>query len=141
MPRTNNYITVALTIQEGKVDQLLAEVNASGGHTDGAAKHYDPPSELADMFGDQQFEPLMIIAVTLSFGFLMKRVAQIYRDLSHPKGLLVDARVIPIQVIESQSLDRGDVVILRKDRTDSFTRDEKDAALEALEGIFAAGSV
>lgn len=140
MPNTNKPLAVAFVIQEGQVDQLLADVDTEGGHADSAAEPYNPPPGLADLFGDQQFEPLMIIVVTLSVGFLFKRIATVYSDLSHPKGLLVDARVSPANVIETEALHRGEVIIIRADRTDSFTLDEKDAALEALKEIFTAGN-
>lgn len=133
---STDITSVAFVVQEGRYDDLLAEIESEGGQRKGNPETYNPPAELADMFGDQQFEPLMVVAVSLSVGFLLKRIAKIYSDLKHPKGILVDTRESPAKVIETKSLDRGDVVILYEDRTESFSHEEKDAALSALEGIF-----
>lgn len=136
MSSSKKNVSVAFVVKEGEAKSLVAEVIKAGGHTTDEPSLYDVPIEQAELFGDQQFEPLIIIAASLGIGFLINRIAKVWRAQKHPGGVIVDARVTPPILLETDALDHGEVLLIRKDGSESFYEDRKDEALETIRALF-----
>lgn len=135
MPEDSLQIQAEWVVGESQVDGLRAELQAAEGNTGKQPEPYEVPTRLADLFGDQQFEPLMLVAAAMSLGFLIQRVARVWQDSKHPGGLIVDARKIPPQLIETKALTRGEVLVLWRDKTESYLDDRRDEALETIRNL------
>lgn len=136
METNESTVSVALIVPEGEIEEVIADIESSGGKKDQEPAPYELPLELSDLFGDQQFDPLTIIEVALSVVFLLQRIGRVWRDMSHQKGVIIDARKVPVHVLETAALDRGEVLILRENATESFGIDRKDEAIDAMKAIF-----
>ena len=74
MSETKDNVVVEFVTLESNIPKYIATVNNSGGKVIENEKTWDIPPDLLDDYADAQFEPMMVVAVAVSVGFLIKRI-------------------------------------------------------------------
>ena len=133
MPEQSDHVTVEFVTQESDITEYITAVNDSGGQITEGEKPWDIPPDLLDDYADAQFEPMMVVAVAVSVGFLIKRVSDVWLDHKRAGGQIVDTRGKDISVRWASHLERGTLVLVSNDDTRVYKPDNRDEALNVLE--------
>lgn len=133
MPEKSDNVTVEFVTQESDIPEYITAVNDSGGQITENEKPWDIPPDLLDDYADAQFEPMMVVAVAVSVGFLIKRISDVWLDHKRAGGQIVDTRDKDISVRWASHLERGTLVLVSNDDTRVYKPDNRDEALNVLE--------
>jgi hypothetical protein len=94
---------------------------------------YVVPASQVELFGDQQFEPLTILAVSVSVAFLADRMSRLIERHRNKGGLVIDTRADGAPTLMStEILDPGEIVVIGPDGTKVFRENGVQQALAAV---------
>jgi hypothetical protein len=133
--RATQGVLVRWVRSENDVDALRREVLRNGGEVHGPPETFAPPPEELDDYRDANFEPLTVLATTVSVTFVIKTLSRLWLEHKYTGGLIVDSRSGQLEIRPSRNLDRGDVFILTDSGVQRFGSDQKNDALEALQRV------
>jgi hypothetical protein len=108
-------------------------VTKEGGKVTKAAQPWRIPDDLLDRYADAQFEPLIVIAVIVGVGWLIKRVSDVWLDQTRPGGQVIDTRGGKVVVRVAPYLERGTLVLQSDKEVRVFRPNQRDEALKVLE--------
>jgi len=134
-----NGIAVEWIVTESEADDVAQEITAEGGTVTKEPEAWELPAELLDDYPDPQFEPFMVIGAVVAVGFLIKRVADVYTDLTRPGGQVIDTRSGELVVRIAPQLANGTLVIVDNEGSKVFQQSDKDEALELLGKLVGTG--
>ena len=137
-PTVADNRTFELVVAESDVASLEREVAAGGGNVLG--KEPFEPGEEADLYGDQQFEPMTVVAIAAGVAFVIGRISDVWLDHTRPGGQIIDLRTVPAQILPAPQLNRGELLVIRTDGRESFHARNKDEAASLLRSILGAGN-
>jgi hypothetical protein len=130
-------LTVRLVVEEGEVAALEQELAAEGGALVQGPTSWEPPADELGLYGDQQFEPLMVIAIGATLAVLVKRISDVWMRHTRPGGQIVDLRDRPATVRIAPGLDHGELLVIRADGRESFYAKNTDEAAALLKSVLA----
>ena len=128
-------ITAEFIIREGQSQELLDQIEEQEGMVEGEVKPWAIPADLLDDYSDPQMDPLMIVTVSVTIGFLIKRISEIWLDHKRPGGQVIDTRGGKVVVRVAPFLDRETLVLQSDDGVEVFKPQDKDEAIPLLEKI------
>lgn len=132
-------VAVEWIVAESTSSDYVQTIEQNGGEITQPPEAWVIPPELLDEYPDPQFEPFMVIGAVVAIGFLIKRIADVYTDLKHPGGQVVDVRAGGLAVRVAPQLKPGTLVLISDEGPKVFQVNEKDEALAALGQLVAAG--
>ena len=135
MPKKVDNVLVEFVIQESSVPECIAAIKDSGGAVTENEKAWDIPPDLLDDYSDAQFEPMMVVAVTVSIGFLIKRISDVWLDHKRSGGQVVDTRENKVSIRWASHLERGTLVVVSDNDTNVYKPENRDEALGVLEKL------
>jgi hypothetical protein len=125
-------VAVEWIVEESAASDYVQAIEQNGGEITQSPEAWVIPPELLDEYPDPQFEPFMMIGAVVAVGFLIKRVADVYTDLTHPGGQIVDCREGGLAVRVAPQLKPGTLVIVSDEGPKVFQTNEQDEALTLL---------
>jgi hypothetical protein len=131
-----DVVSVKMILPEGQVAALLDDLDRAAGQLAEPPQPYRLPPNQLDLFGDQQFEPLMVLTIAVSLSFLADRVSRIVMRHQGRPGLVVDATGDTATFFETTALDPGEVLIIRHDETESLREEGLERAVSAVAAVF-----
>lgn len=131
-------LTLEFVVAESEAAGFGSDASAAGGSVI-ATEPFEPPADEADAYGDQQFEPLTVIAVCAGTAFLIGRISDAWLDHKRPGGQIVDLRTRPAQVRPAPHLDRGELLVIEEDGRHSYKAKSRDESASLLRKILSAG--
>jgi hypothetical protein len=97
-----NTVSLEWVCSEGSARALAARVSDDGGKVLGT-RAFVPGPEESDFYSDGQFDPLVVVALALGSGMVLRYVRELVLDLTGREIMIVDlaattpqVRVIPI---------------------------------------------
>lgn len=132
-------VAVEWIVAESDASDYVQAIEQNGGAVTQPPEAWEMPPELLDEYPDPQFEPFMMIGAVVAIGFLIKRIADVYTDLKHPGGQVVDVRAGGLAVRVAPQLKPGTLVIVSDEGPKVFQTNEKDEALALLGQLIPAG--
>ena len=127
---------MSLVVDEANLSEAIATIDSSGGTISSQPKPYDVPVDEIDDYGDAQFEPLMIIAATLSLAAITKVLSDTWLDHTRPGGQVLDARTIPPTLRPAPFIGRGELVIVTDDGASVYEPHQKNEGIDAIKKVF-----
>lgn len=128
-----NEIQLGLVVGESEVREVQASVKGKGGRIIDNPEPFEPSGDdLYDM-GDAAFEPMMVVAVALSVGSLIKVISEVILAHKYPGGEVIDIRDGKLKRHSVPSLDKGSFVVITEDSTKKFPPDKRADGLTFLE--------
>jgi len=135
MSESKKNVSVEFVTRESDVLSCLSAVENSGGTVQERGKVWDVPADLLDDYGDAQFEPMMVVAATVSIGFLVKRISDVWLDHKRGGGQVIDTRGKTVSVRYAPYLDRGKMVLVSDEGSVVYDSKNRDEALDILKKI------
>ncbi len=129
MEASSRLLSVEFVIEESAVTDFLADVKQSSVQVEADPKAWDIPPELLDEYGDAQMDPFMVVAVAMSVGFLIKRLADVWWRAG---GQVIDVRGRKVVVRRAPYLEPRTLVLVTEDGPKVFKGENRDEALEVL---------
>ena len=129
---TTQMIPVTWVRSEHEIDAFRQEVVHEGGQIHGEPEAFQPPPGEEGDYRDANFDPLTVLATTVSVSFLLTTLSSIWLEHRHTGGLIVDARAGRLEVRPSVNLERGKVFMLTDDGVQKWDADKKNEALDSL---------
>jgi hypothetical protein len=132
---TGKQIPLEWVLPESERTPALRELEAAG------ATVVDSDNEYRRVPGDpllpegSSFEPLVVIACAVPTVYLIRQVAELWRDIRDRGGEIIDARSGTVRRRRVPSLDRGTLILLTDDGSTVYRPHEEAAAMEALRGV------
>jgi hypothetical protein len=105
----------------------------------GDTAKFTPPIDEVDLYGDAQFEPLMVVAITLGAAALIKLISDIWFEAKRPGGQIVDARTSPPTCRPAPFLERNTLVLITAEGSTVYEPSQKNEALAAIGAVFGGG--
>jgi len=139
MAESNLNVAISVVVEEGNLSGATNVIELAGGTITDQPKPYDAPVDEIDDYADAQFEPLMIIAVTLSLAALTKVLSDVWLDHTRPGGQTLDARTFPATWRPAPFLERGTLVVIAHDGPTVYRPNQKNEGLEAIKRVFGGG--
>jgi hypothetical protein len=130
-------LTVRVVIGEGDVSGLEAALDAAGATVVAAPTAWEPPAGEQTEYGDAQFEPLTIMAIGATAGFLAERLSRIWMRHTKEGGQIVDLRESPPTLRFAPGLDHGELLVIGPDGRESFYPRSTDETAELLQSVLA----
>lgn len=129
-----------VVVASAAADDLQQDVEAAEGQLREEPKPYVVPSHQLDLFGDQQFEPLLVLSISAGVGFLIDRVSRVYQRHTKKGGAILDATGDVPTLIETDVLDHGEILVINKAGNESFLHGRDDSTLEQVVSAVAAAA-
>lgn len=129
-----------IVVTSAAAGDLRSEVEAASGTIVKGQQPYIVPAHQLDLFGDQQFEPLLVLSVATGIGFLIDRISRVYQRHTKQGGAIVDATGERPVIIETDALDHGEILVINQQGNESFLHGRDDSTLEAVVGAVAAAA-
>ncbi len=101
-------------MRRSSIEPMRASLAEAGAALEEEPARFVPPEGLEEEYTHPAFEPILVIAGAMSIGFLADRIVRAVKDMKRG-GLIIDARGESLSIIESQSLDRGSVLVFTAD--------------------------
>lgn len=96
----------------------------------------EPAPETTERFTG--LEPLVVLTVALAAGSLIRIISEVVLD--HTRyGLVVDTRVAPVSIQTVPTAERGTIVIIGENESQTFFAEEKQDALALLGDLVGGG--
>lgn len=126
-------IQLELVVDESMVPEVQASIKGKGGRILANPEPFEPSEDdLYDM-GDSAFEPMMVVAVALSVGTLIKVISDVILKHKYPGGEMIDIRGGKLKRWSVPSLDKGAIVVVTEDGTKKFPPAKRTDGLAFLE--------
>jgi hypothetical protein len=135
----DQIVAVEWIVAESAASEYVQAIEDSAGEITQSPAAWEIPPELLDEYPDPQFEPFMVFGALVAAGFLIKRIADVYTDLKHPGGQIVDVREGGLTVRAAPQLQSGTLVIVADEGPTVFQVNEQDEALALLGQLVAVG--
>lgn len=133
-----NNVSVEFVALESDLAACVNALKSSGGTVTENEKAWDTPPDLLDDYSDAQFEPMMVVAASVSIGFLIKRISDVWLDHKRAGGQVIDTRGKDVSIRWAPHLDRGKLVVVSSEETKVYESKDHDEALDVLEKIVGA---
>lgn len=128
----NSLLSVKfITKETATVSEFINEIKKSGGEIQGEPKPFELDGDSLELLSN----PFVIISCAVSIGFLIKRISDVWLNHTRSGGPIIDVRDGKVVVYEQDNLEHGTIVIIGDDEHQVFKKDERDKALEALNGL------
>jgi hypothetical protein len=129
---TTRTVPVTWVREENEIHAFRDEVTKEGGRVHGEPEAFQPPAGEVDDYRDANFEPLMVLATTVTVGFLLKTLSNIWLEHKHTGGLIVDARGGGLVMRPAPYLARNTLLLLTDGGVHKWDPSEKNDALDGL---------
>jgi hypothetical protein len=129
---TTPVVPVTWVRSEGEIDAFRRDVIEEGGHVHGEPDVFQPPAGELDDYRDTNFDPLTVLATTVSVSFLLKTLSNIWLEHKHTGGLIVDARGGTLVTRPAPHLAFNNMVLLTDTGVQKWTPSQKNDALEGV---------
>lgn len=129
---SQNECLLEWIVEEGEVNSALAVAKANGGQVIAKPIQFEPDADELEDMGDAAFEPMLVIAISLSIGALIKVVSDVSLAHKYPGGEVIDIRGGKFKRRPVNSLKKGTLVIISDEETKAFTPDNRDDGLNYL---------
>jgi hypothetical protein len=128
-----NEISLEWVVDESAVSDVVASVEEKGGRILASPEPFEPSEDdLYDM-ADSAFEPMMVVAVALSVGALIKVISEVTLAHKYPGGDVIDIRGGTLKRRSVPSLDKGSLVVVMETGTEKFSPAKRADGLALLE--------
>lgn len=123
-----------VVVTSAAADEVRNEVESAQGRVLNDQEPYVLPAHQLDLFGDQQFEPLLVLSVSAGIGFLIDRISRVYQRHTKRGGAILDATGDTPILIETDVLDHGEILVINKQGNEAFLLGRDDSTLETVVG-------
>ena len=120
-------------VKESLVPKALETVENQSGRVLDDTTFFEPSADEIDYLGDSAFEPMMVIAVALSIGALIKVISDTVLEHKYPGGELYVLRKGKLKHFRVPSLEKGTIVIITEKGTERFSPAKRADGLAVLE--------
>jgi hypothetical protein len=127
-------IKARFVFEESEVQSFEKGVKVGGGQVE-SVRSYTPRPEELDDYADGQFEPLMVVAVAVSLGYLIRTISNVWLDHTHPGGTIVDTRDGCFETKFAPHIERGKLVVISDDGVQEFESSQKDEGASLLRAL------
>lgn len=125
-------IPVTFVRSENEIDAFRDEVIQEGGQVLGEPEAFQPPPGESDDYRDTNFDPLTVLATTVSVSFLLKTLSNIWLEHKHTGGLIVDARGGGLVMRPAPHMAFNTMVLLSDSGVQKWSPSQKNDALEGM---------
>ena len=128
-------IRAHFVVEESKAEDFVRSVKETGGKVEGEVEPFEVPPEEIDDYADGQFEPLMVVAVSVSVAYLVSTISKLWLDHTRPGGTIVDARGGRLETRVAPHVERNKLIVLTDKKVLEFNPAQKAEGADLLQAL------
>lgn len=130
-----NEIHLDWIVDENLVQEVKNTIETERGRILAEPKQFDPSMidpAYTDYLGDSAFAPMMVIAIVLGIGALIRIISNVRLAHKYPGGELIDIRGGKLIRLSIPSIEKGSLVIIAEDGPHYYAPPKREEALTFL---------